>query len=227
MLLPAKHKSFWSRSLPWLKRLALLAVAWPLVATLIYAFVPVPITNLMLYRLFSGQGLDKSWRSFGQISPHLARAIVAAEDQRFCAHHGVDWAEMKDAFESGDRGASTISMQVAKNLYLWEGRSAIRKGLELPLAFYMDIVLGKRRMMEIYLNIAEWAPGVYGAEAASQYHFGKSALKLSAHEAALLAASLPNPIKRDAGEPSAALRGVASHIQNQMGEIDLYLTCLK
>ena len=117
-------------------------------------------------------------------------------------------------------------MQVAKNLYLWEGHSIIRKGLEMPLAIYMDTVLRKRRMMEIYLNIAEWAPGVYGAEAAAQYHFGKSAEHLSAREAALLAASLPNPLKRNAGHPSVGLRLIAAHIQNKMEAMGPYLACL-
>ena len=164
------------------------------------------------------------------ISPLLSRAIIASEDQRFCSHHGVDWTEFQDAVDHGhkthSRGASTIPMQVAKNIYLWEGHSIIRKGLEMPLAIYMDTVLGKRRMIEIYLNIVEWAPGIYGAEAASQHHFGKSAQHLSAREAALLAASLPNPLKRDAGHPSPGLRAIASRIQNNMQDIGPYLACL-
>jgi len=208
-------------------RLLFLMVAWPIISALVYIAVPVPFSNLMLFRLFSGNGLDKSWRGLDQLSPQLARAVVAAEDQRFCAHHGVDWTEFKDAWASGERGASTIPMQVAKNLYLWEGRSVVRKGLELPLAFYLDSVWSKRRMMEIYLNIVEWGPGVYGAEAAAQYHFGKSAAQLSAHEAALLAASLPNPIIRVAGTPSAGVKALAAHIQSQMLEIDGHLACLK
>ena len=164
-----------------------------------------------------------------EISENLPRAVIAAEDQRFCSHHGVDWTEMQDALDSEDgpsRGASTISMQVAKNLYLWEGRSAFRKGLELPLAYYMDGVLSKKRMMEIYLNVVEWAPGVYGAEAAAQHHFGKAASRLTAHESALLAASLPNPLKREAGRPTPAVRAVANHIQGGMEGMDAYLTCL-
>ena len=202
---------------------------WPLMTTLAYTLVPVPITNLMLFRLLGGQGLHKSWMPLQAISPNLPRAVIASEDQRFCSHHGIDWVEFHEATSGEDgpsRGASTISMQVAKNLYLWEGRSFIRKGLEMPLAIFMDAVLRKRRMMEIYLNIVEWAPGIYGAEAAAQHHFGKPAAKLTQHEAALLAASLPNPFKRDAGHPSTALRGIASDIEDQMQQMGPYLTCL-
>ena len=228
-----KLKRFWNGGplwLVWLKRVASVIVLWPLLTTLVYALVPVPITNVMIFRLFSGQGLHKTWTSMDNISPLLSRAIIASEDQRFCSHHGVDWTEFQDAVDRGhkapSRGASTIPMQVAKNIYLWEGHSIIRKGLEVPLAIYMDTVLRKRRMMEIYLNIAEWAPGVYGAEAAAQHHFGKSAAHLSAREAALLAASLPNPLKRNAGHPSAGLRIIAAHIQNKMEAMGPYLACL-
>lgn len=233
MLIRVKLKRFWSGGpfwLVWLKRLAAVVVLWPLLSTVVYALLPVPITNVMIFRLISGQGLHKSWTSLHVISPLLPRAVIASEDQIFCSHHGVDWTEFQDAMDSGgegpSRGASTIPMQVAKNIYLWEGHSIIRKGLEVPLAIYMDTVLRKRRMMEIYLNIAEWAPGVYGAEAAAQYHFGKSAEHLSAREAALLAASLPNPLKRNAGHPSVALRLIAAHIQNKMEAIGPYLACL-
>ena len=232
MPLRGKFKSFWNTGpfwWVWVKRLALIIIAWPLLSTLAYIWVPVPVTNLMLFRLLAGQGLHKSWMPLNAISHNLPRAVIASEDERFCSHHGIDWVEFRDAMggEAGPtRGASTISMQVAKNLYLWEGHSVIRKGLEMPLAVYMDGVLSKRRMMEIYLNIVEWAPGIYGAEAAAQHHFGKSAAKLSPREAALLAASLPNPFKRDAGRPSMALRGIAGDIEDQMTEMGPYLTCL-
>ena len=233
MIFGGKLKAFWfngPRWRVWLKRGLTIVIAWPLVMTLIYGVVPVPVSNLMIMRLFKGNGFAKSWVSYAAISPNLPRAVLASEDQRFCSHHGVDWIEFQDAMDSGDegpsRGASTISMQVAKNMFLWEGRSFIRKGLEMPLALYMDGVLTKRRMMEIYLNIVEWGPGVYGAEAAAQHHFGKSASKLTAREAALLAAVLPNPIKRDAGHPSAKVRAIAARIQDSMNTMDGYLTCL-
>ena len=168
------------------------------------------------------------------MAPNLARAVVSSEDARFCSHNGVDWIEFQDAFgatfedgEAPTRGASTLSMQTAKNLFLWDGRgSTIRKGFEIPLAYWMDFVWTKHRMLEVYLNIVEWAPGVYGAEAASQYHFKKSASQLSRREAALLAAVLPNPIKRNAGKPSRGVNEVASRIQSRMADIDAYLTCI-
>ncbi|HMT15462.1 MAG TPA: monofunctional biosynthetic peptidoglycan transglycosylase, partial [Aestuariivirga sp.] len=144
-----------------------------------------------------------------EMSPWLPRAVITSEDQRFCYHNGVDWVELQgvveDAFDDDEapvRGASTISMQTAKNLFLWDGRFFIRKILEMPVAFWMDTVWTKRRMIEVYLNIVEWAPGVYGAEAAAQHHFHKPARNLTRREAALLAAVLPNPIKRKAGKPS-------------------------
>ena len=228
-----KFKAFWARRQRWQKWLLgvfAFVLMWPLVMTLVYGVVPVPVSNVMILRLFSGHGLHKHWVGLDQMSPDLARAVVASEDQRFCEHHGVDWIEFQDAMDSGEegpsRGASTLSMQVAKNLFLWDGRSFIRKGLEMPLAYYMDAVLTKRRMIEIYLNIAEWGPGVYGAEAAAQFHFRKPAAALTKHEAALLAAVLPNPIKRQAGHPSFKVILIAQHIQRSMGGIDPYLACV-
>jgi len=233
MAFGANLKAFWNdgpRWRVWLKRVVVLVLAWPLVMTLVYGVLPVPFSNLMILRLFAGNGLHKQWVSLDRMSPDLARAVISSEDQRFCDHHGVDWIEFQDALDNGDegpsRGASTISMQVAKNMFLWDGRSVIRKGLEMPLAYYMDGVLTKRRMMEIYLNIVEWAPGIYGAEAAAQHHFGKPAAKLTRREAALLAAVLPNPIKRQAGRPSGKVNLIAAHIMDNMDGIDAYLACL-
>jgi monofunctional glycosyltransferase len=228
-------KTFWANRSRW-QRWALgicgCFIAWPFVMTLVYGVVPPPASNLMLLRLFSGNGLHKQWVSLDKISPNLPRAVLASEDARFCSHHGVDWVEFQDALSGGEdgeapsRGASTVSMQTAKNMFLWDGRNVIRKGLELPLAYYMDMVWTKRRMIEIYLNIVEWAPGVYGAEAASQLHFHKSASQLTRREAALLAAVLPNPIKRSAGKPSRRVSAIASRIQFRMVAMDSYLTCI-
>ena len=137
---------------------------------------------------------------------------------------------VEDVFDDDEgpiRGASTISMQTAKNLFLWDGRSVLRKGLELPVALWMDLLWTKRRMIEVYLNIVEWGPGVYGAEAAAQKHFGKSAKQLNRREAALLAAVLPNPIKRRAGKPSRRVRSIADRIQLRMRAMGPYLTCLR
>jgi monofunctional glycosyltransferase len=221
----------------WLRRLLVFVTVLallPVVLTFLYAVVPPPVSTLMLLRAVQGNSITKEWVSLADISPHLPTAVITSEDARFCSHRGVDWAEMQgvieDAFEDGEgpsRGASTITMQSAKNLFLWDGRFAIRKVLELPLALVMDALLSKRRMIEIYLNIVEWAPGIYGAEAAAQHHFKKSAKNLTRREAALLAAVLPNPIKRKAGKPSKAVRRVADRIQIRARAMEPYLTCLK
>lgn len=220
----------------WLRRgfyVALVLAAVPVLLTLVYAVVPPPISNVMVLRMITGNGLDKKWVSLDQMSPWLAKAVITSEDARFCEHHGVDWIEMQgvvddalSAEEGPIRGASTIPMQTAKNLFLWDGRFFIRKGLEIPLALWMDLVWSKRRMIEVYLNIVEWAPGVYGAEAAAQHHFKKSAAKLNKHEAALLAAVLPNPITRHAGRPSRGVAAIANRIMIRMNGMPPYLTCL-
>jgi len=225
-----------SRRKVWLQRAAMVAavlIGWPIAMTVLYVVVPPPVSNVMILRLFSGNGINKDWVSLDQISPNLPRAVIASEDARFCEHRGVDWIELQGVIdgvlndeEDPVRGASTIPMQTAKNLFLWDGRQFLRKGLELPLALWMDFVWSKRRMIEIYLNIVEWAPGVYGAEAAAQHHFKKPAAKLTRREAALLAAVLPNPITRNAGKPSKRVNRIASRIQARMSGIGPYLTCL-
>ena len=221
----------------WPRRLvkgAIVLCVLPFVLTFIYALVPPPFSNLMLIRLVQGNGIHKDWVSLDQISRHLPIAVITSEDARFCTHYGVDWIEVQnvveEAFdddEGATRGASTISMQTAKNLFLWDGRFVVRKVLELPLALYMDALWTKRRMIEVYLNIVEWAPGVYGAEAAAQHHFRKSAKNLTRREAALLAAVLPNPIKRKAGKPSKRVRTIADRIQIRARTMEPYLTCLR
>jgi monofunctional biosynthetic peptidoglycan transglycosylase len=230
---PAARTSWPRRLLRWAMWLVAALVAWPIVMTLVYTVMPPPVSNLMLLRAAAGNGIDKQWVSLENISPHLPRAVITSEDARFCAHWGVDWKEfsgvIEDAFDDDEgpiRGASTIPMQTAKNLFLWDGRFAIRKAIEVPEALWMDLVWSKRRMIEIYLNIVEWAPGVYGAEAAARHHFGKSAKDLTRREAALLAAVLPNPIKRDAGKPSKRVRAIASRIQARMAGMGPYLACL-
>ena len=221
---------------PWQRRLlyaTAFLVAWPVVMTLVYALVPPPVSNVMVLRLFTGNGISKDWVSLEEMSPWLAKAAITAEDARFCAHQGVDWVQVQwaveeafDGEEGRTSGASTIAMQTAKNLFLWDGRSFIRKGLEIPLALWIDLVWTKRRMIEVYLNIAEWAPGVYGAEAAARHHFRKPAAKLSRREAALLAATLPNPIKRKAGRPSKRVSAIANRILIRMNAMGGHLACL-
>ena len=230
------QRRFLDRLKPWQRRLVYglgLVIAWPIVMTLVYTMAPPPFSNLMILRVLSGNGITKDWVSIDDMSPYLPRAVITSEDARFCEHYGVDWIEFQgviddviDDDEGPIRGASTISMQTAKNLFLWDGRNFIRKGLEIPMAYWMDFVWSKRRMIEIYLNIVEWAPGVYGAEAASQFHFHKSAAKLSKREAALLAAVLPNPIKRKAGKPSKRVNFIANRILGRMNGMGGYLTCI-
>jgi monofunctional glycosyltransferase len=232
-----KVKSRWKALGLWPRRalgvLGILVLA-PFVLTFIYAVIPPPVSNIMLLRAVQGNGLNKDWVSIDNMSPYLPAAVLSSEDARFCSHWGVDWTEMQgvidDVFDDDEgpvRGASTISMQTAKNLFLWDGRFFVRKVLEIPIALWMDLIWTKRRMMEVYLNVAEWAPGVYGAEAAAQFHFKKSASKLTRREAALLAAVLPNPIKRRAGKPSKGVRRIATRIEIRARIMGPYLTCLK
>lgn len=200
------------------------AAAWlALIAFLILAYrvVNPPMSSLMLQQWLSGQAIAQSWVDIDSISPQVVRAVLLSEDGRFCEHSGVDFDAMQDAIEkAGDggiaRGASTISMQVVKNLFLWPSKSYVRKAIEIPLTWAMEFVWPKRRIMEIYLNIAEWGPGIFGVEAASQFHFQKSARRLNEREAAQLAVALPNPYMRDAGDPGPKTRRLASDIQGRM-----------
>jgi monofunctional biosynthetic peptidoglycan transglycosylase len=187
-------------------------------------FLPVPATFLMASRLIEGEGWDYRWRSLDQISPRLVQAVIASEDSTFCAHRGFDMAAIQKALQANEkggriRGGSTISQQTAKNAFLWPGRDWIRKGLEAGYTVAIETVWGKRRIMEVYLNIAEWAPGVYGAEAAAQHWFDKPAADLSAREAARLAAILPSPRRYNASSPGPYVRRRASRIQAAMGTV--------
>jgi monofunctional glycosyltransferase len=174
-----------------------------------------PVSTLMAWRWLRGAPVSRQWVDLNAMSPYLPRTVVASEDAKFCTHRGVDWdalREVMDDAEDGEvtRGGSTITQQVAKNLFLWPGRSVVRKALEIPLALWIDLVLGKQRVLEIYLNIAELGPsGQFGAGAGAAYAFGKSASELSPREAALLAAILPNPIKRSARNPRPGVRRLA------------------
>jgi monofunctional glycosyltransferase len=181
-----------------------------------YLIVPLyivvrPVSTLMLWRWAKGAHVERVWVPIDAMAPALPLTVIVAEDARFCSHHGVDLHEIRaaivDAEDHGElRGGSTITQQTAKNLFLWPGRSYLRKVLEIPLALWIDLVLGKRRTLEIYLNIAEWGPsGEFGAEAGARHAFGKSARDIGASEAGLMAAMLPNPVRRNAKRPSAGL----------------------
>ncbi len=210
----------------------LLLAAIPLVLTLIYAAAP-PISTLMLARWATGQPVDRRYVPYEQIAPVLIASVVGSEDAQYCRHSGVDWDALRGVISDSDedegpsRGASTIPMQTAKNLYLWPGRSYIRKALEIPLALMIDFVWTKRRLLTIYLNIAEWGDGVYGIEAAAQHHFRKSAAALNSREAALLAAALPNPILRNPGKPGPGQRRQAGIIMRRAADMEPWLDCLR
>jgi monofunctional biosynthetic peptidoglycan transglycosylase len=200
--------------------MAALALA-VLVGLALFRFVTAPST-LMLGRWLTLQPVSRDWVPLEDISPHLIRAVVAAEDQRFCQHRGVDWVELNAVLDDEDgpsRGASTLTMQTAKNVFLWPGRSYLRKALEIPLALAIDLVWRKHRTMEVYLNVAEWGDGVFGAEAAAQRYFGKAASALTAREAARLAGALPNPILRNPARPSRGLQSAAGRVQRRVGQL--------
>ncbi len=179
----------------------------PAVFVLVYRFAPPPITPLMIIRSWEGEPRNYQWTPLDRISPQLARSVIAAEDQNFCSHTGFDVESLKKAWANyGEndgvvRGGSTISQQTAKNAFLWPSRTWLRKGLEAWLTFYVEALWSKTRILEVYLNIAEWGHGIYGAEAAARHHFGKSAAQLTAHEATLLATILPSPRKWSASNP--------------------------
>lgn len=174
-----------------------------------------PISTLMIGRYLTGETVTRKWVDLDQMSEALPRSVVAAEDARFCFHHGIDWNSVRNIIEDAQdgevaRGGSTITQQVAKNLFLWPGRSVIRKGLEFPLAMWIDLVLSKKRILELYLNVAELGPnGQFGAEAGANYAFGRPASALSAREAALLTSILPNPVTRSARNPGPGVRRMA------------------
>jgi monofunctional biosynthetic peptidoglycan transglycosylase len=174
-----------------------------------------PVSTLMAWRWLKGAPVSRQWIDFNAISPSLPRSVVGSEDAKFCSHRGVDWGALQDAIEDHEEGevaggGSTITQQVAKNLFLWPGRSVVRKALELPLAMWIDFMLPKQRILEIYLNIAELGPsGRFGAQAGASYAFGRPASALSPRDAALLAAILPNPVRRSARNPAPGVRRLA------------------
>jgi monofunctional glycosyltransferase len=174
-----------------------------------------PVSALMAWRWATGAPVSRQWIDFGAMSPSLPRSVVASEDAKFCIHHGIDWGALREVIDDAEdgeaaRGGSTITQQVVKNLFLWPGRSVIRKALEMPLALWTDWVLPKQRILEIYLNVAELGPsGQFGAQAGALYAFGHPASSLSPREAALLAAILPNPVKRSARNPGPGVRRLA------------------
>ncbi|OAN80112.1 monofunctional biosynthetic peptidoglycan transglycosylase [Jannaschia sp. EhC01] len=187
----------------WLLRGAFGMVALMLLWIVAYAFVPVPTTVYIQQERARLGGVERDWVPMEEIAPVLARSVVAAEDANFCLHWGFDMSAIRDAIADGAaRGGSTISQQTVKNAFLWHGRSWVRKALEAAITPVMELIWPKRRVLEVYLNVAEFAPGVFGAEAGAQHHFGVSAADLTAQQASLMAAVLPNPQQRNASAPS-------------------------
>ena len=207
----------------WLRQIVrALLVGIAVLLILPYALTPLyrvvdPISTLMLWRWAKRARVERVAVPIDRMAPILPRTVLAAEDERFCSHHGIDFDELRVVVKAEadgvrrPRGGSSITQQLAKNLFLWPGHSYVRKALEVPLALWIDFVIPKRRQLEIYLNVAEWGPnGEFGAETGARRAFGQPAANLSAPEAALLAATLPNPARRNARQPSPALRRLAA-----------------
>ena len=209
-------------------KVAIALVLIPIVLVPVYILVP-PVSTLMVYDWLVGP-MERSWVSLDDVSPSFVSAVVASEDGRFCEHWGVDWTELGKVLDrkaGPNRGASTVTMQVVKNLFLWQSRSYLRKALEIPLALYADLVWSKRRTMEIYVNIVELGPGIFGVEAAAQRYFKRHAKDLSAGQAALLVSALPSPIDRNPGKPSRFVRSRA-HTVAARGRVAAngYVNCI-
>lgn len=220
-----------------IRRVAMLAVVIvvvvPLALIFLYGSRSIhPVSTLMLRDLVLQRGYQRVWVDFEAISPVLVQSVLTSEDGKFCFHNGVDWGALDlviDEALEGERtrGASTIPMQTVKNLFLWSSRSYVRKVLEVPLAMVADAAWSKRRLMEIYLNIVEWGPGIYGIEAASQHYFGISADRLSRRRAAYLAVTLPNPYRRNPVKPSRGLTRLAALNERRSIQSGAYIKCLK
>lgn len=226
--MPRQRKKTDLRRVAWI-----LAIAAAMLVLLPYAIAPLyrfidPVSTPMLWRYATGARVERIAVALDRVAPALKLAVIVAEDGSFCHNHGIDLGAIREALqhtEHGEaRGASTITQQTAKNLFLWQGRSFVRKALEIPLAIWLNLVLPKRRVLEIYLNIAQWGPnGEFGAEAGARYAFNKSAHDLAANQAAELAAILPNPVQRSARTPGVLVRRLASlyeHRSDAFGALD-------
>lgn len=211
------------------------ALAAPVVCLALLAlwrFVP-PVSTLMLARYATGRPVVRDYAPLDRIAPALTASVIMSEDARFCRHRGVDWQALGEVLDDADedgpaRGASTITMQVVKNLFLWPSRSVVRKGLEIPLALVLDAVWPKRRIIEVYLNIAEWGPdGVFGAQAAAEADFHRSAALLTPWQAALMATALPNPVARQAARPKPGHIRLARRVAGRAENAGPWLDCLR
>jgi monofunctional biosynthetic peptidoglycan transglycosylase len=200
----------------------------PIVLVPVYALIP-PISTLMVWTRIVDGPISRDWVPFDDVAKVAVISVMVSEDALFCDHYGVDWNALGEVLDDPDgpsRGASTISMQTARNLFLWTSPSYVRKGIEIPLALYADLIWSKRREMEIYLNIAEWGPNIFGIEAAAQHYFRKPAKDLTASQAALLAVALPNPRVRDPSHPNALMRSLARTVAARARTAGAYIKCL-
>ena len=226
----SKPKGIWRILRPIAGVVAIL-VAIPALLTPLYLVVD-PVSVPMLERYVTGRPVVRAWRDLGDISDRLKASVILSEDGQFCRHWGVDLGALRDEVENfmagkDARGASTITMQVARNLFLWNGQSVVRKALEVPLAIYIDLVLPKRRIMEIYLNIAEWGPeGQFGVAAGAQRAFGVEPQNLDWRRATLLVTALPNPMLRQPGRPSAGMLRIAGIIEARVAEFGARANCV-
>ncbi|HEX4888385.1 MAG TPA: monofunctional biosynthetic peptidoglycan transglycosylase [Luteibaculaceae bacterium] len=219
--------SFWSAFKKWTLRLILAFFIGSIALTLIYRWVNPPITWLMFQRwAMEGHGLEKDWIDIDELPKHVPLAMVAAEDQKFMEHAGFDFEAIEKAVKYNDRkqgkkikGGSTISQQTAKNVFCWPKRSWIRKGMETYFTVLIEMLWPKKRILEVYVNVVELGPGIYGVEAASQKFWGRSAAKISRQQASLLAAVLPRPLKYNAKSPGPYVRKRSGRIQRAMNQI--------
>lgn len=230
---PAEKKRSAGSSLRrWLRiafRVVLILILIPVVLVPVYLVVP-PVSTLMVGTAIVRLGdISRDWVSFDEIGKTAVVSVVMSEDGQFCEHAGVDWSELTKVLDrkgEPSRGASTIPMQTVKNLFLWTSRSYVRKALEIPLALYADFVWPKRRMIEIYMNIAEWGPGIFGIEAAAQYYFKKHSKDLTASQAALLAVTLPDPSGRNPAKPTRFMQSLARTVAARARASGAYIGCL-
>lgn len=221
-----RPRPLWLRVLRWAALAVVALAAIPLLLTPLYR-IAAPVSTLMVWDRITGEPVTRDWVPLEDISENLVKAVISSEDNFFCRHSGVDWGAVREVLQSGsDRGASTIAMQTARNLFLWQGRSYVRKALEVPIALYAYVVLGKKRVLEIYLNIAEWGPGIFGIEAAAQHHFGVAAADLTLRQATLMAVTLPDPIGRDPASPSPSMQRIADIISGRVAD-GVDMSCLE
>jgi monofunctional glycosyltransferase len=231
--MPATFKRPLRRIFVALITVILIVLALPYLLVPLYRFVN-PVSLPMLWRTMTGSRVERSFVPLSRMAPSLPLTVIIAEDGTFCHNRGIDLGAIREALQQADedlqeaRGGSTITQQTAKNLFLSQGRSIVRKALEIPLALWMNLVLPKRRVLEIYLNIAEWGPnGEFGAEAAARYAFGKSARDLTERQAAELAAILPNPVRRSARIPNLQVRRLAALYERRAAAHPGFDACIR